>query len=450
MPRLTRNSRDGGFSASVTDVPSVSSIAELNLETSTATSMPMATITTVSSSASASVSDGQSTTNIVDDVVQALEGRIGGLIEHAIDARLSMLSANVNSTQPQTLPTTSVSSASFVDDLSRRAGDLASIGSSSSRATFDSAAAGTSTGMPRMVNCLASSRGRIAPNFINTLCAPSTSVVWSCQNSSFAPELAVTSPPSVLDAVSSANDYSQVALPGQALSPFIVGPGYAPIPAKTVHAIVTGKYINLGDLLPDNSWATDDFNEPQLLLDGRLVLTGSARKPRKEIHDILSWVEAFTVYSVILTSHFSHRWRDLASYKLLILRTYRQFSGSAWCEYDKAFRQHAAASKLSDWSGINVQLFNFHTAGSGLRSYVAANVSRTATGSSFEPLGNNNKDCSVVCLSWNKGHCVARTAVCRFRHVCSKCFAPHREIECQALSTPESQIFNAGTKKRRF
>ena len=60
-----------------------------------------------------------------------------------------------------------------------------------------------------------------------------------------------------------------------------------------------------------------------------------------------------------------------------------------------------------------VQLFNFHAAGSGLRSYVAANVSRTATGSSFEPLGNNNRDCSVVCLSWNKGHCVARTAVCR-------------------------------------
>ena len=367
---LQRNSRDCGFSASVTDVPSVSSIAELNLETSTATSMPMATITTVSSSASASVSDGQSTTNIVDDVVQALEGRIGGLIENAIDARLSMLSANVNSTQPQTLPTTSVSSPSFVDDLSRRAGDL----SSSSLATFDSAAAGTSTGMPRMVNCLATSRGRIAPNFINTLCAPSTSVVWSCQNSSFAPELAVTSPPSVLDAVSSANDYSQVVLPGQALSPFIVCPGYAPIPAKTVHAIVTGKYINLGDLLPDNSWATDDFNEPQLLLDGRLVVTVAARKPRNEIHDILSWVEAFTVYSVILTSHFSHRCA-------IWPRTYRQFSGSAWCEYDKAFRQHAAASKLSDWSSINVQLFNFHTAGSGLRSYVAANVSRTATGS---------------------------------------------------------------------
>ena len=209
-----------------------SSIAELNLETSTATSRAMATMTTVSSSASASVSDGQSTTNIVDDVVLALEGRIGGLIDNAVDARLSMLSANVNSTQPQTLTTTSVSSPSFVDDPTRRAGDLASIGSSSSLATFDSASAATSTSMPRMVNCLANSRGRIAPNFINTLCAPSTSVVWSYQNSSFAPELAVTSPPSVLDAVSSANDYSQVALPGQAFSRLLWVPATLPFLLK--------------------------------------------------------------------------------------------------------------------------------------------------------------------------------------------------------------------------
>ena len=84
MPRITRNSWDCGLSAPVFDVPNVSSIAELNSETSTATSMPMASTTLVSTSASASVSDRQSTMNIVDHVVQALEGRIGGLIEHAI------------------------------------------------------------------------------------------------------------------------------------------------------------------------------------------------------------------------------------------------------------------------------------------------------------------------------------------------------------------------------
>ncbi len=282
-----------------------------------------------STSLSVSSSGGQSASVMVDDVVQALEGRIEGLIANAIDARLSLLSGNANSGQPQMSTTTSVSSSSFVNDLTQRTGDLASMGSPSSLAAFDAAAARTSTGMPRMVNCLANSQGRLVPNFINTSSAPSTSVVWSCQNSAIAPEFAVTSLPSVLDAVSSSNDSSMVPLP----------------------------------------------------LPATLFSPSLAR------------------FGLVQTFDFAH--------------VYRQFSGSAWCEYDKAFRQHAAASKLTDWSGINVQLFNFHTAGSGPHSYVASSVSRT--GSSFEPQGNQNSDCSVVCLSWNKGHCVAWAAVCRFK-----------------------------------
>ena len=64
-----------------------------------------------------------------------------------------------------------------------------------------------------------------------------------------------------------------------------------------------------------------------------------------------------------LFSHFQHRWRDLMSYKLLILRTYWQFAGRVWLAYDCAICQHAAATKLQDWSSMDVQLFNFHSAG---------------------------------------------------------------------------------------
>ena len=56
----------------------------------------------------------------------------------------------------------------------------------------------------------------------------------------------------------------------------------------------------------------------------------------------------------------------LTSYKLLILHTYRQFSRCVWLDYDQAVRQHAAAVKLVDWSALNGQLFNFHTAGASL------------------------------------------------------------------------------------
>ena len=62
------------------------------------------------------------------------------------------------------------------------------------------------------------------------------------------------------------------------------------------------------------------------------------------------------------------RSRGLTSYMLLILRTYRQFNSFCWMNYDRAFREHSATEKLTDWSTMNVLLFNYHTAGFQVRS----------------------------------------------------------------------------------
>ena len=51
----------------------------------------------------------------------------------------------------------------------------------------------------------------------------------------------------------------------------------------------------------------------------------------------------------------------MTQYKLLILKTSRQFPGKAWLHYDIAFRKDAAASGLVDWSRMNLDLYNFHT-----------------------------------------------------------------------------------------
>ena len=49
------------------------------------------------------------------------------------------------------------------------------------------------------------------------------------------------------------------------------------------------------------------------------------------------------------------------------MRTYRHFNGRVWLAYDQAFRQHVAATGLTDWSSTNVELFNFHAAGASIR-----------------------------------------------------------------------------------
>ena len=110
-------------------------------------------------------------------------------------------------------------------------------------------------------------------------------------------------------------------------------------------------------------------------------------------------MEAFSIYSPVLTSHFPHRWRDLSQYKLLILCTYQQFSNRVWLAYDQAFREHAAATNLTDWSNKNVQQFNFHAAGAsthGRGEFV---------NESAEPAGAASSQ--IVCKSWNRGCCSA-------------------------------------------
>ncbi|CAB4011850.1 Hypothetical predicted protein, partial [Paramuricea clavata] len=331
MPRLTRNSRESGpvFSGVVSSERSSS-----DSPTSIGATSSASTTTNTVVQSGTSTMPALSTGDIVTNVVQVLQGQLNSLVQNAIDAQLSSSasgssSANCEESSQAQLSTATSRTASFVHNLATSAGNFSTLGSAPFRSSATSEA---STGMPRMVSCLANSTGRIIPNFLNTFTAPISSSVWSSGGGYSTPEVALASKPSVVPLLPSVLDLagysSEQSLPqslhGHGPSPFIVGPGYAPISAKIVNAIVSGKFTNLGDLLPENALVVDDFSEPHILLDGRLVLTGSARKPRKEITDILSWVEAFTVFSVIVCSYFPNRWRDLSSYKLLILRTYRQ------------------------------------------------------------------------------------------------------------------------------
>ena len=118
------------------------------------------------------------------------------------------------------------------------------------------------------------------------------------------------------------------------------------------------------------------------------------------------WSEAFTIFTLILTSYFPHRWKDLTSYKLLILRTYRQFSGHVWLAYDQAFRQHA--------STMNGQLYNFHPAGASVHSGSSGSLSELP-----EPTGADSSQ--VICQLWNRGLVPCQSIVSvrpSFQHLC--------------------------------
>ena len=245
---------------------------------------------------------------------------------------------------------------------------------------------------------------------------------------------AVSLPSCALGPSSSSSVSSLSSLPALQ-QPFVVGPGFSPIPAKLVGQTVAGKFVDLSELLSSNIASAEP--EPQLYFEGRLVLTSTPKKAKLCIEDITSWLEAFSIYCLILASHFPHRWKDLMNYQLLILRTHRQFTGRVWFAYDRAFREHAAATNLTDWSSINVQLFNFHAAGAAVRA------SNAPVDGSPEPRGSASS--TIVCKSWNRGRCVAPYASCRFAHICSSCSGPHRVSACPGQTSTQPN----DTVKRR-
>ena len=81
----------------------------------------------------------------------------------------------------------------------------------------------------------------------------------------------------------------------------LVGPGYALVPCKLVSKITAGLFVDLANLLPDNIQAQEI--KPQAFLEGKRVVSGS-KKWVIQIADIITWIEAFTIFSMILCHAF--------------------------------------------------------------------------------------------------------------------------------------------------
>lgn len=196
------------------------------------------------------------------------------------------------------------------------------------------------------------------PSFVNTFSAPVPSILPSSSAISVvgpsvsSSRLSANSTFIVLSDRLSANTLSH---PLPVLHPpFVVGPGFFPVRAKVASQIVSRKFVDLGDLLQANISQAE--SEPQVFFDGRMILTSNPKRSCKKIDDIVTWMEAFSIFVMILslTSYFPHHWKDLSQYKLLILQTHQQFSGRVWLNYDRAFRKHAEASRVTDCSAMNM------------------------------------------------------------------------------------------------
>ena len=142
-----------------------------------------------------------------------------------------------------------------------------------------------------------------------------------------------------------------------------MGPGIPPVAPKLVAAIVSGEFIDLVSLLEDHT----QLEAQSFSLVADLFIIRPAK--RQTITHILSWMQAFSVYMLVVTASYPARVSDLLKYQLLIMCTAQQLSGSAieiidrlpsthsrsiismgsaWVSYDRASRRQAAAYNLND------------------------------------------------------------------------------------------------------
>ena len=226
--------------------------------------------------------------------------------------------------------------------------------------------------------------------------------------------------------------------------PIVLSPSFPPIPQKLVTKIQSGAFVAMKELLGDNIALMQRVEEMQGLQQQSAWLSRPNLARMRDIHSPLQWVYCLLAYIAIRCQDQSVR--NMLTYGRIILHLALKHGGSGWLEYDRTFRQQAAADPTIPWNILNPSLMassvlSVSSAHSGTlcphcqevdhRGYDCALTSidpfldsprhRTHPPSTFRhrlprtgPLDSSGE----ICRRFNRGLCNDHNS-CRFRHVCS-------------------------------
>ena len=202
------------------------------------------------------------------------------------------------------------------------------------------------------------------------------------------------------------------------------------VPLKLKEKIWEGQFVDLSILIKS---ARDLERELEsggevVMRDGKLVIQKhTANKPLYNIH---SWTSAFLIYISISLERHPGKAQELLKYMRDIrLAASRAPMPNCWVRYDEQFRLKRASNPASSWGVIDSELWllclshsqsqNDHFDQKQVSS--EQNVNSTTPAHAFRP--------PKVCRYFNQGNC--RFPNCKFKHVCSKCAAPHPATNCK-------------------
>ena len=215
-----------------------------------------------------------------------------------------------------------------------------------------------------------------------------------------------------------------------------------PIPAKLVHRIQSGQFVEMRDLLGDNIALTQHFESVNDNFPA-FVLPASSRPRLREVASLPSWIYCFLTYLAVGTS--DQTTRDRLVYARLILREALRHGGKGWLDYDRLFRQQAASNPSLPWNALHPSLVAStilgQRPGSGTFCTICQGFDHlpsqcamaylqhpTRQGGSLRPVRQGQ----TVCWSWNEGRCSFHPALCFRQHVCATCgSSQHRARDCR-------------------
>ena len=163
----------------------------------------------------------------------------------------------------------------------------------------------------------------------------------------------VTTLPTLTGNQQLSNNDSQVEVIKQPSS-VVLTEGLPPITTKLLDKIQRWEFVDLSSLLSCDPTAKNDT--VALTHEGQHILVVDPQsqfsRRKKQISDLPTWIQAFSIYAAGLAAASSttkEQVMGLMAHMFLMVQLSRDLGGNHWLQYDKDFREWAAAKNLKVW-----------------------------------------------------------------------------------------------------
>ena len=166
-------------------------------------------------------------------------------------------------------------------------------------------------------------------------------------------------------------------------------------------------------------------------------MQSSCRK--KQIVDFPTWAQAFSIYAAGLAavnSTTKEQVMGLMAHMFLMVQLSWDLGVNHWLQYDKDFREWAAAKHLKVWGELNLTIYGRCLA---MHQHPMLAPRSDSSNRQSERQTKSQGPQRGCCYIWNfDGTYQSLLFTCRYRHVCHYCGDDHRAANCPS---PMRKVF---------